>query len=89
MDLQNNGARRNIRDRKPHVLDLRDADVARVADLDDGSRVVCVAEEGADAGDDGPGFADDAGAGRDEEGGFDNVDAVGEIGEFAVGGVGG
>ena len=89
VDLQYDGTRRDIRDREADVLDLRDADVARVTDLHDGLWVVGVAEIAADAGDDGPGFADDAGAWGDEEGGFDDVDAVGEVGDFAVGGVGG
>ena len=89
VDLQDDGAGRDIRDGEADVLDLRDADVAGVADLHDGLWVVGVTEVGADARDDGPGFADDAGAWGDEEGGFDDVDAVGEVGDFAVGGVGG
>ena len=89
VDLQYDSARRDVRDREADVLDLRDADVAGIADLYDGLGVVGVAEVGAEAGDDGPGFSDDAGAGGDEEGGFDNVDAVGEVGDFAIGGVGG
>ena len=89
VDLQDDGAGRDIRDREADVLYLRDADVAGIADLYDGFWVSGVAEEAADARDDGPGFADDAGAGGHEEGGFDDVDAVGEVGDFAVGGVGG
>ena len=89
IDLQDDGAGRDIRDREADVLDLCDTDVAGITDLYDGLGVVGVAEIAADAGDDGPGFSDDAGTGGDEEGGFDNVDAVGEVGDFAVGGVGG
>ena len=89
VDLQDDGAGRDIRYREADVLNLRDADVAGITDLYDGLRVTGVAEIAADARDDGPGFSDDAGAGGDEEGRFEDVDAIGEVGDFAVGGVGG
>ena len=87
VDLQDDGAQRDVGDCEAHVLDLGDADVAGFADLDDGRGVVGVAEEATDAGDDGPGFADNASSWRDEESGFHDVNAVGEIGDFAVGSV--
>ena len=87
VDLQDDGARRDISDCEAHVLDLGDADVTGVADLDDGFGVVGVAESGTDTGYDGPGFPDDAGSSRDEESGFDNVNAVREVRDFAISGV--
>ena len=89
VDLQDDGARRDISDSEAHILDLGHASITRVTNLHDGLWVVGVSEKASNAGDDGPGFSDDASTWRDEEGGFDDVDAIGKVGDLAIGSVGG
>ena len=79
----------NVGDCKAHILDLRNTNVTGVADLDDGLWIVGVTEGGADAGYYRPGFSDNASSGRDKECGFDNVYAIREVSDLAVGSVGG
>ena len=86
--LQNDSTRRDVSDCKAHILNLGNTDIACVADLDNGLWVVGVAESAADARYHGPGFSDNAGSGWDEECGFDNVNAVREVRDFAIGGIG-
>jgi hypothetical protein len=58
---------------------MRHAHVIGVTDFDDGNGVVGVFKVVACSANDGPGFADDATSGRDEERGEHDVHAVGEV----------
>lgn len=61
------------------------ADVVWVADAEEGLGVGGGVEEGAGGGEGGPDFAYEAAAGGNVEGGGYHVDAVREVGDFAVG----
>ena len=86
--LQDDSARRDISHCKAHVLDLGNADIAGIADLYNGLRIVGIAEIATDTRDHGPGFSDNASSRRDKESGLDNVNAVREVRDFAVGSIG-
>ena len=87
VDLQDDGTGRDVGNCEAHILDLGNANVAGVADLYDRLWIVGVAESATDAGYDGPGFSDYAGPWRNKQGGLYDVHAIGEVGDFAVGGV--
>ena len=88
MNLQNDSTRRDISDCKAHILDLGNTDIARIAHLYDGLWIAGVAERTADARYHGPDFSDNTSSGWDEERGFDNVNAVREVGDFAIDSIG-
>ncbi len=77
--LQDDGTRRDVGDCKAHILDLRDTDIAGVADLYDGLGVVGVAEKAADARYHGPSLSDNASPGGDKECRLDDINAVRDV----------
>ena len=83
--LYQNRASSRSRDGKHVVLDLDDTNVALATDLCDGSRVELILEIRSTGHDLRPCLADDARANRDVEGVFDEVDAVREVCDLAVG----
>ena len=67
---------------------MGNADVTSIADLYDRLWVVGIAKSAADTRYDGPGLSDNASSRWNKQSGLDNVNAIREVGDFAVGGVG-
>ena len=85
--LQDDSTRRDISDCKAHVLNLGNIDIAGVADLYDRLWIAGVAKRTADPRYHGPGFSNNASSGWDEYCGFDNVNAVREVGDLGIGSI--